>query len=327
MEKEQMPHDIDFDRLLEEFGLTDGGVPTSEAYLSGLYDVAPIAAVETVRHARILDQSQRWIAFLERQTETLARLAWRLYDRLAASSDLKPKAAVIEQLEWTLIALECWIEEQMPTHGDAQFRVRWVDGDGLAAWVMAGRDVAVPTSLRQIVADGAETEGKFSADVADAVAVLIVAGMRGGDIQLPRLRQLSDDSSPESVFELVARGEEYRVAVAMADDSASLPPELEAQLDRNETGQLATLLDQVSYDTARSEVTRESREPLFTRDIVDGITRIAERCHIPSAEMARCLMSLVEGRLDAALRARDSAASVRLAKAASALTRVVLQER
>ncbi len=340
MNSERRSQEIQFEQLLEELGLSDDGVPGADAYfLSQIeFDQSDLSG-EPLRYERIVDQSQRWIAFLQSQADALTAIVSGLYDRLAATCDLTVldvgrahtdvdlKARVIDRLEWTLIALESWIEEQMPSAADARFRIRWSDGDGVASWVVAKQDANALRPLTEIVRDGAETEGEFPSDIADAVAALVVAGVREGEVQLPRLRRLDAESNPgESLFALVPRGEAYRASVAMAADSGTLlPAELEAQLNREETRQLATLLDEASYSAVQAEAASMRREPRFSHDIVDSIIQLSERCHIPSPEMARCLMTLVEGRLDSALRARDVVGSVRLAKAVGALTRVVLE--
>ena len=228
---------------------------------------------------------------------------------------------VVDRLEWTLTALESWIEERHPP-GATRFRIRWIDGEGLVSWVAQEQDRTEPTSLQAIVRDGAEVEGEFSPEAAGPIARLIVAGLRSGEVQLTRLRQLSHETtSNESMFELVPRGEAYEAAVAETEDGL-LEPEIEAQLGNDVTSQLAALVDDARYARAQEARTTTADERGLTREIVDSVTGIARRCGIPPSEMARCLTSLVGQRLDDALRRGDYVASVRLARAISALTRV-----
>jgi hypothetical protein len=332
MEHEQLPDDIDMEGLLKKLDLVEGGAPTITSYFVAPLIFSPLTPTDVARHKRILEKAQSWIEFLEGQAGALTETASRLADQLVASgvmvsldasqdsTDDGGMAGVVNRLEWTLTALESWIEERQPSSA-TRLRIRWIDWDGLVSWVAEKQDRTDPTSLEEIVRDGAEVEGEFSPEAAESIARLIVAGLRSGEVQLTRLRQLPHETtSNESIFELVPRGVAYE-AVAQTE-GCLLAPEIEAQLGNDLTSQLAALVDDARYARAQEARTATADEPGLTRDIVDGVNGIARRCGIPASEMARCLTSLVGQRLDDALRRDDYVASVRLARAISALMRV-----
>src|SRR6185369_11782204 len=145
MEQQPPPHQSQIERLLTELGFSVNWPPdpAQAAAPDNLLESTP--AEPDARDTRILQRTMRWITFLERQADELTHIASRLYDRLAASgvfaagesaSGGEARSTTLERLEWTIAALEWWIEEQKPAgDDDARFRIRWTADDGLGCWV------------------------------------------------------------------------------------------------------------------------------------------------------------------------------------------------
>jgi hypothetical protein len=290
------------------------------------------------RQTRILDQTMRWVGFLENQAKQLTDIASVLYQRLAESMpDLESIGAgdsgeIVERLEWTLASVECWIEEQKPSGERARFRIRWTDDDGLASWIPATTDPAVRTSLRAVVYDAAITEGEFSSDLAARIASLVVARLRAREPTLLHLRPVTAECGPEeSAYELISRGEGYKGAgedalpvepAAMAPEVAPVSPELEAELATDDLP-VAAFLDHANVAAATLAA---SRERAFDADLLDAIAQIADRCRLRRVDVARRLIALVQERLDTAGSGGDHEGILRLGRVISALATLVLQE-
>jgi len=340
MERDLTNQEDAIERLLAELGIpvdrgasSDDVPPWSEAVTDfGRGDLGE-------RQTRILDQTMRWVRFLEGQAKQLTNIASVLYQRLAVSTpDLESSGAaghsgeVVERLEWTLAALECWIEEQKPSDERARFRIRWTDDDGLASWALGTADLTEPASLRAVVHDAAMTEGEFSSDLAVRIASLIAAGLRAGELNLLHVRPVTSESRPdESVYELIPRGESYKAAreaalpaeaAAMAaPEAAAVAPELEAALATDDMP-MAAFLDHANVAAALTA----SRERSFDADLLEAITQMAQRCGLRRADVVRCWAAIVQERLDVAVNARDHEGILRLGRAINALTTLVREE-
>ena len=332
------------DQLLREFGLS----PEATAAGSG-DDVPVVRFVRTIesppddREQRILDRSERWIRFLNEQSERLTNVASALYQQLTApeSPALVPlrddveadSFAIIDRLEWALSALQSWIEGQRPRRDGGRFRVRWSGDDGLAYWGLQNEEWTVPVSLHEVVRDVAETEGAFAPDVAHHIAALVVKGLRSGGVRLLRVRPVEDESTPdETVFELLARGEAYLASIAMADEADSVMMEVEARLGEGSAAvRLASLVDTATYGAARAAAAGAPLDRALASSVdlemAERIDHVADACHLRRDDALKCLLFVATRQLDEAMAANDQAAAHRLARTVRDLAAVVLSER
>jgi hypothetical protein len=361
------------ERLLEEVGLSDEDeMDSNGAEEAGIEVFLPDTRRESLetesigdaREARILEQTERWLRFLHAQADRLTDVAARLYKGLLAAGDLADvrsagapdgaQDAVIDQLEWTLAALECWIEEQMPSDVGAKFHIVWRDDDGLASWVVDGGHRTQQMSILAVIGDAAETEGDFSPDLSRRIAILVASALRSGELRLMRLRRLDQESSSEiSVFELLPRGELYKIALASDDESMNaIPPEVEACLSHGKARVLARLIDTAICEATEALCAPSSYAAIYgasERDATsfqDGLAsrqqaglaertnvtlnqlvdRAADSCNIRRVDVVRCLFSVANYRLQASHLMGDRAAVVRYGGILSCLAPLVLRE-
>jgi hypothetical protein len=334
MDQEHVP-ETDLIELLAELGLEAHRAPGAGETLFLQQNVPDLARIDLdARQASIVEESKRWIGFLEDQSERLTSIASGLYDRLNASvahdvtarAALKDgqRAAVVDRLEWTLASLECWIEEQQPTDLQARFLIRWTDTDGMASWVGPdGEPLSQAASLYEIVQDSVATEGEFPPVLASAVARLTVEGLRTGEFDLLRTRRVQGESREgQSIFELIPRGDAFKEAMAAGQEPPALvPPEAEVVID--EALPIAAFLDQASYAADATDRTAIGGDAELAR----AISRVAEGCHVPSGTMLRCLFALTREQLESAARARHYEEIIRLVSAVTRLVTLISQER
>ena len=331
MEDQQAPDKGTMDRLLTQLGLRPEAI-ADDPIFSGF--VAVVDTTRTPRHDRILGQADRWIAFLAGRDERLNRTASALLERMAARGPLPGElrhvgdtlADILDRIEWTLTALENWIESQMPPDDDtARWRVQWANGDGLAAWVTDSGAVSAATSLRQVVQAGAEFEGQFGGDAAHHLAAAIVMDLRSGALRLLRTLPAPEETTEgESLFVLQSRGAAYTSAIASLDDDGLT--EAEASLARPETLRLAAMMDAAAYGIVAPLDASESPDAIPPFDVTAAVAHVAGTCHLSPIDTARCLLVAANHQLDVAAREGDYDATLRLATTISGLSRFIATE-
>jgi len=339
MENDQTSKENALDRVLTELGLSVDKPSGSDEEAGSMYFLSSVDPTTELRQTKIVEKSLRWIRFLESQAQKLSSVAARLYATLAASDALpyialieaagESRDGIIDRLEWTLAALEYWIEEQKPPDDRAQFRIRWDGAESVGFWAIANERLTKPTSLRAILRDAAEVEGEFPSELATRIAVLVANGLQSGEVTLLRVRRVRENSSDEeTAFELLPRGEAYLKHIAAAEESTSIvPAEVEVELSEESAVPLAAFLDSASYASVTTDVSLAPGEPSFGTRLIEGVAQIAETCELRKDDVLRGLLFLANHQLEAAIRADDHDATARLGRAVRGLATVVLEER
>jgi hypothetical protein len=283
----------------------------------------------------IVEQAKRWIRFLAGRDIQLTRTASALYDRMVAAGPLPrelhaqgaaARADIVDRIEWTLAALENWIEAAKPPDDDAaRLVIEWTDGDGRVAWAIGGLDKAAAKSLLDVVRAGASFEGQFSEEAARRIAAGVVADLRSGDLQLLRTRPLPGESTANaSAFELEPRGAAYKEAIATADDGGLAM--LEASLAEPEHARLAAIMDEAAYGALPADDADILADEIGPSDVDSAVSQVAEIARMSRFDAARCLLAVTNHRLDSAARSGDHASTLRLAKTISNLAACVAAE-
>jgi hypothetical protein len=321
------------DDILRELGYGTNKSADAEETPTPDQDVYLLRSEPTARDERIIDRTLRWIAFLKGQADKRTDVAARLYARLAAAGVFPTPAlprtgpdspqSVIEQLEWTLAALEWWIEEQQPADVRARFRVRWAPPDpGSALWTSPD-DRTEPASLREVVTNAAEVEGGFPFEDAIRVAAAVVEGLESGDVNLLRVRRVEHEPHVESVFELIPRDQVDDDRAPVREAEPLVPAETEVIAA---DGQVAAFLDSASYAAARVDANGGPTGSPLDTDLAGHVVEIARSSGLPRKTVAKGLLALVNEQLESAARAGDQGKILRLSRAVTALVTFMQSE-
>lgn len=302
------------------------------------------------RQARILEKTVQWLKTLEAQSALLTEVTSRLYDRCKQNSAIiktglfaQPRKEIIEKLEWALAGMEQWVEGTMPQDDseadEKRFYVLWREGqDPLGGWSPKADE---NDSLLGVVQDCVEVDGGFSGAAAPLLAQQILADIRAGLLDIPRLRRCPESTSEVDVFKLMPRGTYADEEVNTSEDAVLTPhlgegtepvpamleaeaadilPELEEYLDSAicETAVAEYRYVQVTTEVpaiSRSQVHRDLGEVLGSslwenlgeqRDQLRGLVEsIGKRRNVAPDRILSLLCQLASFRLQSARYARD----------------------